>query len=79
LLHVQEHRYNTTELGEMVRATGLEFLGFEFADPRARAAYCQRFPQDTAATSLENWGQFEDEHPEVFSGMYQFWVVKPAA
>jgi len=43
------------------------------------AAYRARFPEDPAATSLENLGRFEDEHPEVFAGMYQFWVAKPSA
>jgi hypothetical protein len=46
-------------------------------DPSVPAAYRQRFPQDAAATSLDNWGRLEDEHPEIFAGMYQFWVAKP--
>ena len=77
-MHVQEHRFTTAQLGELLRALGLELLGFEFGDPSVPAAYRQRFPQDPTATSLENWGRFEDEHPEVFAGMYQFWVAKPA-
>jgi tetratricopeptide (TPR) repeat protein/SAM-dependent methyltransferase len=76
-MHVQEHRFTTAQLGELLRALGLELLGFEFSDPSVPAAYRQRFPQDPTATSLENWGRFEDEHPEVFAGMYQFWVAKP--
>jgi tetratricopeptide (TPR) repeat protein/SAM-dependent methyltransferase len=77
-MHVQEHRFTTAQLGELLRALGLELLGFEFGDPSVPAAYRQRFPQDPTATSLEHWGRFEDEHPEVFAGMYQFWVAKPA-
>jgi hypothetical protein len=78
LMHVQEHRFTTAQLGEMLRPLGLELLGFEFGDPSVPAAYRARFPEDRAATSLENWGRFEDEHPEVFAGMYQFWCAKPA-
>jgi tetratricopeptide (TPR) repeat protein/SAM-dependent methyltransferase len=78
VMHVHEHRFTTARLGELLGALGLELLGFEFSDPTIPAAYRQRFPQDPAATSLENWGRFEDEHPEVFAGMYQFWAAKPA-
>jgi hypothetical protein len=78
VMHVQEHRFTTAQLGEFLRALGLELLGFEFSDPSVPAAYRARFPEDPAATSLGNWGRFEDEHPEVFVGMYQFWVAKPA-
>jgi SAM-dependent methyltransferase len=78
VMHVQEHRFTTAQLAEMLRLLGLELLGFEFGDPSVPAAYRQRFPEDEAATSLANWGRFEDEHPEVFAGMYQFWAAKPA-
>jgi Flp pilus assembly protein TadD/SAM-dependent methyltransferase len=77
-MHVQEHRFTTGQLGELLGALGLELLGFEFSDPGVPAAYRQRFPDDAAATSLANWERFEDEHPEVFAGMYQFWAAKPA-
>jgi SAM-dependent methyltransferase len=78
VMHVQEHRFTTAQLGEMLRTLGLELLGFEFSDPSVPATYRRRFPDDPAAASLENWGRFEDEHPEVFVGMYQFWCAKPA-
>jgi hypothetical protein len=25
---------------------------------------------------LDHWHGFEQEHPETFAGMYQFWIVK---
>jgi tetratricopeptide (TPR) repeat protein/SAM-dependent methyltransferase len=77
MLHVQEHRYTTAQLAAAIRALGLEFLGFEAIDPRAVLAYRERFPADHAAASLENWGRFEEEFPDTFAGMYQFWVSKP--
>ena len=55
----------------------LAFLGFELADPLYRA-YGRRFPADTARIDLDNWHTFETENPRSFTGMYQFWVQKPA-
>jgi tetratricopeptide (TPR) repeat protein/SAM-dependent methyltransferase len=78
LMHVQEHRFTTAQLGAFLHALGLELLGFEFGDPSIPAAYRQRFPDDPAAASLANWGRFEDEHPAVFAGMYQFWAARAA-
>jgi hypothetical protein len=75
-MHVQEHRFTTAQLGEWLRALELDLLGFEFDDASVPAAYRRRFPEDPAATSLENWGRFEDECPETFAGMYQFWVAR---
>ena len=39
-------------------------------------AYRRRFPEDRAATSLAKWQLFENEHPDTFVGMYQFWIQK---
>jgi tetratricopeptide (TPR) repeat protein len=78
VLHVQEHRHTLAQLEAMLREVGLEFLGFEFADPAVPAAYQRRFPDDPAASSLANWARFEEENPEVFVGMYQFWALKAA-
>jgi Flp pilus assembly protein TadD/SAM-dependent methyltransferase len=78
VMHVQEQRFTTAQLGDFLGGLGLELLGFEFGDPAVPAAYRARFPEDPGATALANWGRFEDEHPEVFAGMYQFWCAKPA-
>jgi hypothetical protein len=37
-----------------------------------------RFPHDTAMTDLASWDLFEREQPNIFTGMYQFWVQKSA-
>jgi SAM-dependent methyltransferase len=78
VLHVQEHRFTTAQLAESLRSLGLDFLGFELADPQVLRAYRERFPDDPAAVALANWGRFEAEKPHVFAGMYQFWAGIPA-
>ena len=62
LFHVQEHRFTLPQIGAMLDELGLAFLGFELADGSARAL------------DLRQWHQFEQEHPDTFSRMYQFWV-----
>jgi tetratricopeptide (TPR) repeat protein/SAM-dependent methyltransferase len=73
LFHAREHRYTIPELGEMLRALGLDFLGFDLADDRAVRAYRAENPADPAATDLVGWARFEAAHPGTFSGMYVFW------
>lgn len=75
LFHVQEHRMSLDGIGTFVRKYDLAFLGFEI-DAAVLHAYRQRFPDDTAATNLAQWRVFEDENPDTFIGMYQFWVQK---
>jgi hypothetical protein len=78
VMHVQEHRFTPAQLEAFLGALGLELLGFEFGDPGLAAAYRQRFPDDPAAALLANWVRLEDEHPEAFTGMYQFWAARAA-
>ncbi len=75
LFHVQEHRYTTLQLREMLEALNLTFIGFDI-DPTRMGRYLERFPDDKAATNLENWHTFEIDATDTFAGMYQFWVQK---
>lgn len=75
LFHVQEHRLTLPEIDGFLRENGLAFLGFEI-DSDVLNAYKLRVPDDQAATNLEQWHIFENENPDTFVGMYQFWVQK---
>jgi len=75
LFHVQEHRLSLTEIGAFLRENWLTFLGFDL-DSDVRRAYGRRFPDDVAGINLEHWQRFENDNPDTFSGMYQFWVQK---
>ena len=37
-----------------------------------------RNPHDIGMTDLAAWDRFEHDNPNTFSGMYQFWLQKPA-
>lgn len=74
ILHVQEHRFTIPQLARAIDALGVEFLGFEFTDKSSLRHYQSRFPGDPTARSFENWARFEQEHPDTFASMYQFWI-----
>jgi tetratricopeptide (TPR) repeat protein/SAM-dependent methyltransferase len=76
VFHVQEHRFNTFELDNMLGELGLEFCGFVFDDSRLIDQFEQRFPGIGSKRDLKKWGVFEEENPLVFSAMYQFYCQK---
>jgi tetratricopeptide (TPR) repeat protein/SAM-dependent methyltransferase len=81
LFHVQEHTFDLREIARFLSENGFEFLGFDMPRHVLRR-YAERFPDDRAKTNLENWHMFEQDNPETFIGMYQFWTQKrggPAA
>jgi tetratricopeptide (TPR) repeat protein/2-polyprenyl-3-methyl-5-hydroxy-6-metoxy-1,4-benzoquinol methylase len=75
LFHVQEHRMNLKILADFFKDHDLNFLGFEI-DSSVMRAYKKRFPNDPAATNLDQWRIYEEENPDAFIGMYQFWIQK---
>jgi SAM-dependent methyltransferase len=75
LFHVQEHNLALEQIAAFLDANGLAFIGFEVSEP-VLAAYRGRFPGDARADNLANWSQFENENPDTFAAMYQFWVQK---
>ncbi len=70
LFHVQEHRFTLPQIDAALQDLSLDFLGFEFGDPRTKRRFAG------TPNALSDWHQFEQEHPQTFSGMYQFWVQK---
>ncbi len=77
LFHVQEHRYDLPQVDGMIRALGLEFVGFELAGRDHAREYRVRYPGDPDMLDLGNWAELEASRPGMFSGMYLFWVRKP--
>lgn len=75
LFHVQEHRMTLTGIDAFLHENHLKFLGFEIDAPVLNL-YKRRFPDDCTATNLRQWQIFENENPDTFLGMYQFWVQK---
>lgn len=78
LFHAQEAEYTPAELADMVDELGLVVVGLELTDPEAAGRYRARFPDDPAMADLRRWDEIEQEAPDTFRHMCQFWLRKPA-
>ena len=76
LFHVQEHQFTIPQISKILKDLNLEFLGFFFLNPLVKKKFSKLFPEDKNNVSLDNWHQFEINNPDIFIGMYQFWVRK---
>jgi len=76
IFHVSEQRYTPARLAEEIEALGLSFIGFELG-PDIRRDFEKRFPDDPRRLDFANWDGYEADHPDLFRGMYVFWVRKP--
>ena len=76
LFHVHERQYELPGIAVLLKACGLGFIGFIFADPRIPALYREQFPDDPAMTNLQNWEEFEVRYPDAFAEMYDFMCQK---
>ncbi|MBV1876252.1 MAG: class I SAM-dependent methyltransferase [Pseudomonadales bacterium] len=75
LFHRQELQFNLPQIKQILTEHQLEFLGFRLP-ALISANYRHRFPTDPSMTNLDNWHQFEIDHPDTFLGMYQFHCQK---
>jgi SAM-dependent methyltransferase len=75
LFHVQEHRMDLKKLSDFFKEHDLNFLGFDM-DSSIIRSYKNRFPSDPSATNLDQWQIYEEDNPDTFSTMYQFWIQK---
>ncbi|HEX2876474.1 MAG TPA: methyltransferase domain-containing protein [Polyangiaceae bacterium] len=76
LFHVQEHTFSLLQVADLLRECGLSLLMVGVKSPAHALAYRQRFPDDLAATNLQNWHVLEQEHPTMFGGLYALWLYR---
>ena len=75
LFHAEESRLSLGEIDALLREANVSFLGFVLSD-EVLAIYRSRFPNDPAAVDFGCWATFEEENPNTFAEMYQFWIQK---
>jgi SAM-dependent methyltransferase len=76
LFHVQEHTFSLLQVNDLLRECGLSVLKVDVKSLAHALAYRQRFPEDPAATKLENWHALELDHPTMFGGLYPLWLCR---
>ena len=76
LLHVQEQQFSVEKLQEALADLDLEFLAFEHPFADVPQAFETRFGGRANKRDLSVWGLLEQERPDSFRGMYQFWCRK---
>ena len=75
LFHVQEHRFSLPQISNALEKMGLIFIGFDCSS-QIKNQFKAQYPGNEDLFSLELWHQFEQDHPDTFGRMYQFWVQK---
>jgi SAM-dependent methyltransferase len=77
LFHVHEEQFTIPGIKAFLDENGLNFIGFEFGAPDQHRFHHDAFTRaGWASNDLSRWEAYEREHPQVFSGMYIFWVQK---
>jgi len=74
IFHVQEHRFNLTQIQDCLEELGLKFCGFE--DKAILSQFREFCGERSDIYNLALWHQFEECNPDTFAGMYQFWCQK---
>jgi ubiquinone/menaquinone biosynthesis C-methylase UbiE len=75
LFHVQEHRFTLPQIANALEKMGLIFIGFDCGS-QIENQFKAQYPSNEDLFSLQLWHQFEQDHPDTFVRMYQFWVQK---
>jgi len=76
LFHVQEVCFDLPRIKTFLAQSRLYFIGFEIA-PHVLQQFSDRFGAEASPADLDLWHVFENDNPETFRGMYQFWIRKP--
>ena len=74
VFHVQEFRFTLPQIANRLNELGLKFCGFE--SEAATSSFREHNVNETDIYDLELWHQYEEKHPRIFAGMYQFWCQK---
>ncbi len=76
LFHVQEHQFDLLDVKALLKRHNLRFLGFNRLPEPLSNAYREAYPDDEQMVNLKYWHDFEQAHPQIFIGMYQFHCQK---
>ncbi len=75
LFHEQEHVFDVLELPEFLQHAGLQWMGM--LPPPGAQALIDLTGKHCSEISVQEWHQLEQNNPDLFAGMYQFYALKP--
>ena len=78
LFNVNEFHFNLLQIKDILEELNLKFLGFEFSNDNILENFKSYMSTNNYDDykSLEVWNDYEIKNPNIFRGMYQFWVSK---
>jgi len=74
IFHVSEHCFTIPEIQDCMHKLELKFCGFEGLDLISQ--FQKTFGETANVYDLELWHKLEENEPETFNAMYQFWCQK---
>ena len=74
IFHVQEHRFTLSQINKCLNKLGLKFCGFE--DKVIISNFRNFHGKEVDIYDLALWHQYEENNPQTFGAMYQFWCQK---
>jgi 2-polyprenyl-3-methyl-5-hydroxy-6-metoxy-1,4-benzoquinol methylase len=76
LFHEQEIRVSIPALKTFIDGHGLKFVGFDLHEPAVQEIRALFANNGWSMGDLDKWDALETQYPNIFAGMYQFWVQK---
>ena len=74
LFHAKEHCLTIPQIQNCLGELGLTFCGFH--NQHILRSFRSAYEDKNAIYDLGKWNDFEQQNPDIFSGMYQFWCQK---
>ena len=75
IFHEQEHQFTPNKIAQLLSKNQLDFIGMLPTIP-ARQALEQQVGTLPQHNTLKNWHTVEQQNPDIFAGMYQFYCRK---
>ncbi|WP_169748997.1 class I SAM-dependent methyltransferase [Gynuella sunshinyii] len=76
VFHEHETQFDLLQIDEMLTRFNLNFIGL-LVQPLQRLEFIEFIGSDQQRGTLAEWAEFEQQHPQSFGGMYQFYCQKP--
>ena len=74
LFHAQEHTFTIPLIRACLKQLGLKFCGFE--SRKIISHFKLTYTKKDDLYDLDKWHSYEEDNPNAFSVMYQFWCQK---